>query len=386
MSAFALLSLLAVTLFIPALTNDDDEDTETTVEPEAPVEPEVIEGTADADLLTALSGQEINGLDGDDTLSTAGDSDGSIINGDAGNDSLELGGTNATARGGAGDDTIISTNILNGVAEGGDGNDDITFTPLRPGDALDGSEVVDDTSRVDGGAGNDTITAGGYGGDVFGGEGDDEIYAQGSLDGVDGGAGNDQIFYDSSVFDGGGTPVLGGEGNDTISHSSFDNNTGGLRGANIDAGAGEDTIEDDIYIGADADTVVDTLTGGLGADSFVISFYNTETAGGDRDAGLVATITDFDTDEDVVLLIPDVQRATNEGDNAGVIGQITGFELVEADDGSFTDVIFEATSDAPDGSTVSGTIRLLGTAGVTDTNILISRPTVAVTEQTLAGS
>lgn len=265
------------------------------------------------------------------------------------------------------------------MVEGGDGEDNISFTPLRPSDAL-GVTEEDDTSRVDGGAGNDTIVAGGYGGEVFGGEGDDEIYAQGPMDGVDGGAGNDQIFYDSSVFDAGGAPVLGGEGNDTISHSSFDSNVEQLSGANIDAGAGDDTIENDIYIGSDANTLVDTLAGGAGADSFIMSFYNADVAGEVRDTGLVATISDFDATEDVLFLRPDIERATNEGDNVGTIGQITSFELVEAEDGSFTDVIFEATASGTDNNAVvTGTIRLLGTTDVTETNVQISRPTVAAT-------
>lgn len=110
-----------------------------------------------------------------------------------------MNGTNATANGGIGDDTISSVNVFNGVVEGGAGNDDISFTPLRPSDALTGDEE-EDTSRVDGGAGNDTILAGGYGGEVFGGAGDDEIFAQGPMDLVDGGAGNDNISYDSSVM------------------------------------------------------------------------------------------------------------------------------------------------------------------------------------------
>tara|TARA_B110000879_G_C10992826_1_gene440007 strand:- start:185 stop:352 length:168 start_codon:yes stop_codon:yes gene_type:complete len=54
--------------------------------------------------------------------------------------------------------------------------------------------------------------------------------------------------------------------------------------------------------------------------------------------------------------------------------------LVEAEDGSFTDVIFEATaSGADNNAVVTGTIRLLGATNVTETNIQISRPAVAAT-------
>ena len=242
-----------------------------------------------------------------------------MVNGLDGNDTLELNGTNTTARGGIGDDTISSVNVLNGVVEGGAGNDDISFTPLRPSDALTGDEE-EDTSRVDGGAGNDTI-----------------------------------------------------------SHNSFDSNVEQLTGANIDGGAGDDTITNDIYIGSDADTVEDTLTGGLGADSFFMSFFNDDVDGDARDAGLLATITDFDTDEDVLFLTSDVERATSEGDNVGVVGRINSFELIEAADGSYTDVVFEAAGAATDTNTVTGTIRLAGTIGVTDANIKISRSAVAAT-------
>lgn len=101
MSAVALLSFLAIALFIPFFTNDDED------EAEIPVEPETLDGTEGADVLAAGSDQEVSGLGGNDTLTTAEDSDGAIINGDEGNDSLELNGTNATARGGAGDDIIV---------------------------------------------------------------------------------------------------------------------------------------------------------------------------------------------------------------------------------------------------------------------------------------
>ena len=105
-------------------------------------------------MLTAQSGEVVNGFGGNDTLVTAEDSDGATINGNAGNDTLELNGTNATANGGIGNDTIDSRYILNGVAEGGEGDDEITFYPLRPSDALDGTET-EDTSSANGGAGDD---------------------------------------------------------------------------------------------------------------------------------------------------------------------------------------------------------------------------------------
>lgn len=124
MSALVLMSLLAATLVIPIFM-DDGEDTS-----ETPDEPQGIDGTEGPDVQTAQSGQEINGLGGDDTMTTAEDSDGAIINRGADNDTLELNGTNATACGGAGDDEINVQGPLGSV----DGGRAIirSFTTPRP--------------------------------------------------------------------------------------------------------------------------------------------------------------------------------------------------------------------------------------------------------------
>lgn len=74
MSAIAMVSLLTAMLFIPFFTNEDVEevDDDTPIEPEIPVEPipDGINGTVGNDLLTAQSDEVVNGLDGNDTLST----------------------------------------------------------------------------------------------------------------------------------------------------------------------------------------------------------------------------------------------------------------------------------------------------------------------------
>ena len=359
MSALALLSLLGLVLFLPAFMDASDVDSGGDEEELPPVEPEVVNGTEGADMLTAQSGEVVNGLGGNDTLVTAEGSDGATINGNTGNDTLELNGTNATATGGIGNDTIDSRYILNGVAEGGDGDDEITFYPLRPSDALNGTET-EDTSSANGGAGDDQITV------------------QGPLDLVEGGDGNDFIRYNSST-EGGGLTLSGGAGDDVIVHLTLNATPEHLNSLTIDAGEVDDRLLSSANIGPDADNSGDTLTGSSGADSFELTFHHPDLTEPSRDAGIITTITDFDPAEDSLLLVEDFQSGQESRVSLPSPARITGFELVEAADGSFTDVIFQATATDTGSGTVTGTIHLAGTTGLTAANIQIGPPNLTTT-------
>lgn len=125
-------------------------------------------------------------LDGANTLSDD-IPDGSIVNGNGGDDDFFVSGLNNTVNGGDGNDTIM----------------------------LDGptGEGVENTAVVNGDAGDDVITAVGFGDTLNGGEGDDYIYTKGNLTAANGDAGNDTVISD--ILDsGGGTPVFGGDGDD----------------------------------------------------------------------------------------------------------------------------------------------------------------------------
>ena len=132
---------------------------------------------------------------------------------------------------------------------------------------------------IDGGAGNDTITAAGAAADsIVGGSGDDSIVSTGAGDdSIDAGAGNDKVFASST----GEKIVYGGTGNDLLVHATAV--AGGVAGgtaSSLVGAEGDDTIV--------AGLLEDTVVGGAGKDVFV-GGYN----------GI--TISDYKVSEDVVM-------------------------------------------------------------------------------------
>ena len=200
----------------------------------------------------------------------------------SGNDDVDGGDGNDTLYGGGGDDTLT----------GGSGND-----------GLDGEDGND---SLDGGADLDVLQ-GGYGNDLLlGGARDDFLQGESNDDTLNGGTGND------GLHGGNGADTLnGGRGNDLLNGASLDIddkrleewlddfNSGQLTtslgdehsaivddyiGDHLDGGEGEDTL-----IGG----AFDVLTGGDGADEFVAGDWST--------SGYAATVTDFDTSEDMIV-------------------------------------------------------------------------------------
>ena len=268
----------------------EPEEPETPVEPEEPEEPvepetpeaEVINGTAGSDVINAEDNQIVNGLDGDDGLSTSDASNGAVVNSGAGDDSINLAGINVTGNGGEGND-LISASFANGAALNGEAGDD-TLNGWRNSSGL----------VIDGGLGNDTIT--------------DEALLEMREDGV----------------------------------------------------------------------MADILTGGEGADSFFINLVNQTILDGQEpllegDIGIVSQITDFDPDEDMLLI--DVNNADEAGTNDPV-RTLDSFTLVEAADGSYTDVQL-VISTAGGTGTLTATIRLDGATGLTNDDIAFADRAVA---------
>ena len=327
---FVLLSLLGTglaALTIDSAIDGDDDDENT-----SSGDDNIVEGTNNPDILEAAQNQTVNGY--------------------AGNDTIEATGGNVVINGNSGSDSLSSGYDLNVTLNGNGGSDQIILQANGP----------DDQAAAFGGFGNDTIIAFGQGGTVDGGEGKDLIYAQGSLNSVSGGGGNDTIFGDSADY-GGGTPIYGNAGDDII---VLANSPSFQIGAIADGGAGNDRIETSTYLNS-ADSF-DTLTGGDGDDRFELIFTGIEFDSEAPDRGVVTTITDFVPSEDVLVLPLDIQSSNGSADVP-----IT-FQIVQADDGTYTDVIFSAVDPAATATetaiTTTATIRLLGTTNLTNADVV----------------
>ncbi len=223
--------------------------------------------TENATIFGGTGTDNLLGGGGNDTIK--GENDGDIIRGGAGNDSLDGGegnnmlfgedGTdNMTAGfgadqfdGGLGVDTVNYTTRTAGVNvtidnAANDGQPLIFAFPLPH---AEGDNVWSTVENVQGGAGNDSLTAqlglvknqlNGFGGNdrldggddndiLLGGDGDDILLGRGGNDQLQGNNGNDTIFGGA-----GDDLIFGGAGNDIIS--------GGLGKDSLRGEAGNDTI------------------------------------------------------------------------------------------------------------------------------------------------
>jgi Ca2+-binding RTX toxin-like protein len=238
----------------------------------------------------------------------------SLINGNQGDDTINLGlVSNSTINGGQGNDSFVVFNdVLNSLISADDGNDavDVFFNTFA-------------SSTVNGNVGNDVITlAGGgpnllAGSGVFGGKDNDTInilpttFTQTTVNGnkgndvitlntvqgtgifVFGGQDQDTINYfagDSATLSGdlgddsitattGDNTILGGDGNDTVvAGTGIDSILGGVGNDSLDGGGGSDLIfggdGNDVIAGGDG--AIDQITGGLGADRYNASVSTCE--------------------------------------------------------------------------------------------------------------
>lgn len=254
--------------------------------------------------------------DQDDIFQGANSTDGILLDGLAGNDSLIGGSGDDTLSGGVGNDTLAGGNTgpTGDSLSGGTGDDVLTESFGTA--TLDGGEGSD---RFEVGFGNSTIIGGETGSDVdtlsaavsddafsvtFGGTGfgtyDDLTDGDGGtfseIEAVEGSSGADSI--DASL-DTGGLSLYGQGGSDTIvGGSGNDLITGGLApadGADSLSGGGGD----DIILGDDGD---DTIDGGTGNDFIEGALGNDSLTGGDGDDYFtytardgLDTISDFNT-------------------------------------------------------------------------------------------
>ncbi len=352
----------------------------------APVDLYFVEANTDGDDLVSFLPEgfvyTINGLTptsvtenttgSDENEWLVAEADGLTVEGQGGDDRLVTSFADVTFDGGDGDDWLVLHE--GGTGLGGAGNDYISsvFAPsglivdeLQPDNITLGGGAGNDSLRItggtaDGGEGADRLT--GYGqneASLYGGEGNDSISLYGDNMQGFGGQGDDRL----SVYRAGGI-IYGEAGNDGLSISNGGTGYGGegndrLRldaGGTADGGAGDDLMLIWDFHKDELGTAV--MTGGLGEDTLDVKVRGAY--GGPADAPYLR-VTDFDPDEDVL------QIASYDSD----IG-IEGVELVEADDGSFTDVVltFEQIANKAQAPAVA-VIRLDGVTGLTFEDIVV---------------
>jgi hypothetical protein len=244
---------------------------------------DAIFGGSGADLINAGAGNDqvygvegadvINGGDGADTM-YGQDGDDRIDGGD-GIDKLYGGIGSDSLVGGAGDDFLYDQESGSDTLQGGLGNDTLNTFSGTGNKSLDGGEGSD---SLTGGTGSDTLV---------GGAGDDFLMDQSTgADSLLGGAGDDDL----NVYTGTGNKFLdGGDGNDTLSAGTGSDTLLGGAGndelnayessgnISLDGGSGNDTL-----LGG---TGNDTLTGGLGIDDLQ--------GGAGNDVYYVSDLTDY---------------------------------------------------------------------------------------------
>ncbi|HIK29321.1 MAG: hypothetical protein N3E45_15325 [Oscillatoriaceae bacterium SKW80] len=242
-------------------------------------------GSSGIDILDLSSGNQIELLDGDDTL--IGSPANEIVSGGQGNDSIIAQAGKDIVSGDEDDDDISGDeddDTLNGgdgndLVSGGSGNDTVfggADQDLLFGE--DGNDYINGGSgddAISGGLGNDTLI-GEEGEDLLFGDADNDIILAGNDNDIaSGGEGNDQIFGEEGddELDGGvGADILyGGNGNDLLRGDPQD-------AQNIDPGTQVPIPNTDTVLTALFG--YDYLDGGDGNDTVIGGIGNDQIAGG----------------------------------------------------------------------------------------------------------
>ena len=310
------------TIYLEAAAFSDDEVGGYTLSVDAeggPVEGDdednVLVGTEGNDFISGFGGNDtLRGLGGDDVL--VGGTGVDLLDGGEGSDTASYAGSDARvtvllSRGFSSEgDTLVSIenvigtdfdDILIAATEGseidggagddrliGFGGDDVIFG----GDGNDTIVGRGGNDELDGGAGNDRLIGSIESDFISGGEGDDIISGGGGFDGLFGGAGNDRIIggADNDFMQGedGDDILVGFAGNDEL--------VGGLGDDRLIGGDGNDFLEGDGFVfiiepdgpipdsmeGLDFDGN-DVLVGGSGNDTMFGNGGDDRLLGGDDD-------------------------------------------------------------------------------------------------------
>ena len=276
-----------------------------------------------------VANNTIVGSAGNDYLLGLGGFD--VLTGGAGNDTID-GGT-------GGDNFMATVNDGNDVYLGGDGIDRYNLSQtsanvtinLTTGTAT-GAEIGTDTISgieiVLGGDGNNTITDGVIGEQMYGRGGNDTIImtVDNARDRIDTGGGSDTIDY--TAFTTSLSVVLNGFNESTVQGSGLVGTTNDVIAAidNFIAGAGNDTIVGDTFNNQLTGGLgTDTLTGGLGADTFKYTSANQSTVGALHDV-----ITDFLSGTDKLDFSAIDANAATAGDQAFTFNNTAGAAITGA--------------------------------------------------------
>ncbi|MBN4003277.1 calcium-binding protein [Nostoc sp. LPT] len=276
---------------------------------------DVVNGQGGNDKIDGLSGNDLlRGGAGDDTLiggtgndtligGTGNDSlvGNNLLSGGYGNDYLSISGYQSfrypdyeydsrssgknTLNGGAGNDNLSASGSTgNNLLSGDDGNDNLSISGYYEGNNYSNYDSRSSgKNTLNGGAGKDTLSAGGSTGDnlLSGGDGNDYLSISGYYEYTPSDPYSPRdvsITYDSRSS--GKNTLNGGTGDDNLNASNS-------KGDNLlDGGAGNDYIsassafgKNTIYGGSGNDILIggfgnDTLYGGTGTDTFVFNNYN----------------------------------------------------------------------------------------------------------------
>ena len=249
-------------------------------------------GTAGAVTVSlALTGSQATGGAGTDTLlnieNLIGGSGNDTLTGNAGNNVIDGGAGNDTLIGGAGDDTL----------NGGDGNDTASYAGVATGVTVSlatttgqntggaGTDTLLNIENLNGGSGNDTLTGNSGNNVLNGGNGTDTASYAGVATGVTvslaitaaqntGGAGTDTLLNIANLTGGSGNDTLTGNAGNNVIDGGAGNDTL-IGGAGNDTLNGRDGIDTASYVGtAGAVTVSLAITGsqatgGAGSDTLL---------------------------------------------------------------------------------------------------------------------
>jgi hypothetical protein len=192
----------------------------------------VTEATVESDMMMGNGVDPMYLLDGHDILMA--DDEDNWVNGNQGNDMMDVGAGNDTVYGGKENDTVF----------GAAGNDWINGN--KGADFLDGGEGMDtlyggeDSDTLQGNAGNDWLS-GNKGADFLdGGDSADTLFGGQDGDSLQGGADDDELFGNigADLMEGndGNDLLHGGQDHDTISGNSGDDTVHGDRGNDMRSG------------------------------------------------------------------------------------------------------------------------------------------------------